>query len=236
MTRIETIGDATLYLGDARAILPTLGILAAIVSDPPYGQGYVHSGGGRAVSNAPTSKAYTRHSVSVVGDDAPFDPAHLLGAAEQVILWGAHRFHERLPGGTWLVWDKVPTGKARSQGDGEAAWKNDSPPRAMRIIRHLWDGVCVEDRADLADGRVHPMQKPVAVMAWCVGMTSGTVCDPYMGSGATGIACVRAGRSFIGIEIEPRYFDIACRRIEEAYRQPRLFAEPRVIPKQEAML
>lgn len=147
------------------------------------------------------------------------------GGAGQVILWGAHRFHDKLPPGTWLVWDKVPNGKVRTQGDGEAAWKNDAQPRALRIIRHLWDGVCVDDRSDLAEGRVHPMQKPVDVMAWCVAMTEGPVLDPYMGSGSTGVACARLGRPFVGIEIEPRYFDVACRRIAEAQRQPDMFLQ-----------
>lgn len=214
------IGNATLYLGDCRDILPTLAPIDGIVSDPPYGQGYVHSGGGRPVSNAPLSKAYKRHAEAVVGDDVPFDPALVLAAAREVILWGAHRFHDRLPLGTWLIWDKVPTGKSRTQGDGEAAWKNDQPPRAMRIMRHLWDGVCVADRDDLADGRVHPMQKPVAVMSWCIAMTTAaTIADPFMGSGSTGVAAMRAGRRFIGIEIDERHFATACRRIEDAQRQ-----------------
>lgn len=213
------IGNATLYLGDAREIGPALQA-DAVVSDPPYGQGYVHSGHGRAVSNNATSKAYRRHREAVVGDEAPFDPSPLLAMAPEVILWGAHRFADKLPPGTWLVWDKVPTGKKRAQGDGEAAWKNDQPPRAMRIIRHLWDGVCVADRDDLAEGRVHPMQKPVTVMSWCIAMTSGaTIADPYMGSGSTGVAAIRAGRRFIGIEIDERHFATACRRIEDAQRQ-----------------
>lgn len=236
MSREEIIGDCRLILGDCREILPTLGKVDAVVTDPPYGQSYVHSGGGRPVSNAPLSRAYKRSSVAVIGDEQEFDPTPILLAAHEVIMWGAHRFHHRLPPGTWLVWDKVPTGKERAQGDGEAAWKNDTPPRAMRIIRHLWDGVCVDNRADLVDGRVHPMQKPIDVMAWCVAMTAGDVLDPFMGSGTTGVACVNLGRRFIGIEIEEKYFSIACRRIEEATRQPRLFAEPRPKPKQEALL
>lgn len=225
--RVETIGAATLYLGDCREVLG--GIKAdAVVSDPPYGQSYVHGGGGRPVSNSPLSKAYKRNTQPIIGDDEPFDPSPLLaagGGAGQVILWGAHRFHDRLPPGTWLVWDKVPTGKVRSQGDGEAAWKNDVTPRALRIFRHLWDGVCVADRADLSDGRVHPMQKPVAVMSWCVAMTDGVVVDPYMGSGSTGVACMRLGRPFIGIEIDPVYFEVACRRIAAAHAQPDMFAK-----------
>src|SRR5690606_23898717 len=83
--------------------------------------------------------------------------------------------------------------------------------------------------------REHPTQKPVSLMVWCLGFLpkAETILDPFMGSGTTGVACVNLGRKFIGIEIEPRYFDIACRRIEEAYRQPRLFTEPKPAPKQE---
>lgn len=85
--------------------------------------------------------------------------------------------------------------------------------------------------------RVHPTQKPVAVMEWVLGFVKAhTILDPFMGSGTTGVACARLGRRFIGVEIEPRYFDTACRRIEEAYRQPRLFREPAPKPVQEAML
>jgi site-specific DNA-methyltransferase (adenine-specific) len=227
--RREVIGLATLYLGDCREIAPSLPRPAAVISDPPYGQGYVHSGGGRAVSNCPASRAYVRHAVAIVGDDSPFSPAPWLQAAPIVLLWGAHQFADRLPQGAWLVWDKVPTGKERTQGDGEAAWLNRSA--AMRIFRHLWDGACVSDRADLADGRVHPTQKPVALMRWCIERAKvpagGAILDPYMGSGSTGVAAVQMRHPFVGIEIEPRYFDIAYRRIEEAQRQGDLLRDAR---------
>ena len=72
--------------------------------------------------------------------------------------------------------------------------------------------------------RYHPTQKPVRVMKWAMEFTSGTVLDPFMGSGTTGVACMNLGRKFIGIEIEPKYFDIACERIENAQRQGRLIA------------
>lgn len=225
--RVERIGLATLMLGDCREIAPTLERPAAIVTDPPYGQSYTHSGQGRAVSNCPTSKAFTRHSAAVVGDDTPFQPAPWLVAAPVVLLWGAHKFSPRLPEGTWLVWDKVPTGKVRNQGDGEAAWLNRLGP--MRIFRHLWDGVCVSDRDDLAEGRVHPMQKPVEVMRWSIQQAKvpagGIILDPYMGSGSTGVAAVQMRHPFVGIEIDPGYFDTACRRIEEAQRQADLFRD-----------
>jgi site-specific DNA-methyltransferase (adenine-specific)/modification methylase len=136
-------------------------------------------------------------------------------------------------------------GKERTQGDGEAAWINDDPPRAMRIVRHIWDGICVADRADLADGRVHPMQKPVAVMRRSIEEArvppGGTILDPYMGSGSTGVAAVQMGHPFVGIEIKERYFATACRRIEQAQRQGDLLraapaARAQSSRSQEAML
>jgi site-specific DNA-methyltransferase (adenine-specific) len=226
--KIETIGLATLYLGDCREIAPTLPRPAALISDPPYGQNYRWHGGGGGIANRAGSRAFKRWKVSVSGDAEPFDPSRWLHAADIVLLWGAHRFASRLPDGAWLVWDKVPTGKRRSQSDGEAAWINRAPG-PLRIFRHLWDGVCVADRADLKDGRVHPMQKPVAVMAWCLTEAKvpegGLILDPYMGSGSTGVAAVQARLPFVGIETEETYFETACRRIAEAQRQSDLFRD-----------
>jgi len=82
----------------------------------------------------------------------------------------------------------------------------------------------------------HPTQKPVAVMRWLLSkVRPGRVLDPFMGSGSTGVACVQMQRAFVGCEIHEPYFDIACRRLEEAYRQPRLFSEPSAKPVQEAL-
>ncbi len=162
------------------------------------------------------------------GDDAAFNPTPWLGYAPVVVMWGAHKFADRLPPGGWLVWDKVPTGKIRDQGDGEAAWINRDQP--MRIYRLLWDGLCVGvgARHEVTAGqqRYHPAQKPEALMRWCIEQAGDvqTIFDPYMGSGSTGVACGQLGRKFIGIEIEPKYFDIACERIENAQRQSRMFA------------
>ena len=108
-------------------------------------------------------------------------------------------------------------------------------------IRWAADGRAVPNVVSMMPPRerCHPNEKPGELMQWCIETLSregDTILDPFMGSGTTGVACARLGRRFIGCEIEPRYFDIACRRIEEAYRQPRLFAEPRPQPVQEVML
>jgi site-specific DNA-methyltransferase (adenine-specific)/modification methylase len=164
----------------------------------------------------------------MVGDKEPFDPLPYLKIAPEILLWGAHKFADRLPPGGWLVWDKVPTGKIRDQGDGEAAWLNRDSP--MRIFRLLWDGLCVGvgARHEVTAGqkRYHPTQKPEALMTWCLGFIEGrTILDPFMGSGTTGVAAVRLGRQFIGIEIDQKYFDIACRRIADAVARPDMFIE-----------
>ena len=234
--RCEVIGNATLYLGNCRDILPTLPKVDAVITDPPYGQAYkvntFHKGGTRenAVVQRNGGKFKVRPNVhaEIHGDDAPFDPVHLLAIAPAVLMWGSHKFGDRLPRGRTLVWDKVPTGKVRSQGDGETAWTNVNPDGPLRIFRLLWDGLCVGEgaRHEVTAGqkRHHPMQKPEALMRWCIQQAGNpaSILDPYMGSGSTGIAALQMGCSFIGVESVPAYFDIACRRIEDAQRQGRL--------------
>lgn len=248
--REEIIGNARLILGDCRDILPTLGRISAIISDPPYGQSHKTNvaiskksirRGERSLNTRIRIGSYHGGKAniwpdSIEGDDQPFDPDLLLSAADRVLLWGAHRFADTLPKGSWLVWDKVPNGKVRDQGDGEAAWISDDLPRPMRIFRLLWDGVCVGSAArhevTAGQARVHPTQKPVALMAWCIDQARlsprALICDPYMGAGSTGVASVEAGHPFIGIELEPLYFDTACRRIEQAQRQSDMFVNPPV--------
>lgn len=250
MTEPVIIGDATLYLGDCRTHARYM-IADALISDPPYGQNHkvntFHAGGKRdkAVVQRNGKNLMLRPKVHrpIIGDNEPFNPSPWLGFP-RVVLWGAHRFADRLPTGTWLVWDKVPTGKVRDQGDGEAAWVNDNPPRPLRMYRLLWDGLCVGEgaRHEVTAGqqRLHPTQKPEALMAWTIEQArlqpGATILDPYMGAGSTGVAAVRAGYRFIGWEWDADYFDIACKRIEEAYRQPRLFDEPKPKAEQIDML
>lgn len=239
---METIGNATLYLGDCLTILPSLPLVDAVITDPPYGQkqntNVVGKGGTRAYSihdkrrktaaGIHSTGLATRFPDAIAGDDKPFDPSPWLNLGVPMVLWGAHKFAHRLPPGGWLVWDKVPTGKVRDQGDGEAAWISREQP--MRIFRLLWDGVCVGSgaRHEVMAGqrRVHPTQKPEALMRWCIAQagTPKTILDPYMGAGSTGVAALQLGCTFIGIELEPQYFEEACERITNVQRQEKLFA------------
>lgn len=210
MSRIEKIGDATLYLGDCREILPTLGRVDAVVTDPPYGIAATWKGG----FGHGWGKARDESALRNLWDRAPPSKAifdHLLSNTDQQIIWGGNYFD--LPvSRCWFVWNKPERGF--SLAEAELAWTNRD-----NVVR-VFD--CPRSEA----GRQHPTQKPVALMSWCVAKTTGIVLDPFMGSGTTGVACANLGRKFIGIEIDPGYFDIACRRIDEASRQERLFTEP----------
>lgn len=221
MSRIETIGDCTLYLGDCRDILPTLGKVDAVVTDPPYGIASTWKGGfsgkhgwGKAKDEAALRNEWDED----IPGEAVFDL--IRGMSQEQIIWGGNYF-PLPPSRCWLVWNKPE--RNFSLAEAELAWTNRD--NVVRVI----------DAPRSEPGRLHPTQKPVAVMAWSVEKTRGTVLDPFMGSGTTGVACVNLGRTFIGIEREPSYFDIAVRRIEEAYKQPRLFAEPAPKPIQETL-
>lgn len=219
MSRIETIGNATLYLGDCRDILPTLAGIDAIVSDPPYGIAYQHSGGGKGVGARRNAK------MPIVGDDKPFDPSHLIGFPS-VLIFGADHYRDRLPaGGTLVAWDKsCGIGPADSFADAEFAWTNAKVKR--NVIRFLWKGVACERAGEENGRRYHPTQKPIGVMTRCIELLppADVICDPYMGAGSTGVAAMRLGRRFIGIELDPGYFATACERIENEQRQARLIA------------
>lgn len=217
------IGNAELYLGDCREVLPNLSKTTAIISDPPYGIGYVKGPGGKG--NHSWAKDGNRNIEAIIGDDEPFDPAHLL-AFDPVVLFGADHFAQRLPRGRWLAWDKLG-GKESwdSYSDVEFAWMNK--PGAARIFRMMWKGLCQGAGKDKGTRRTHPTQKPVDLMEWCIEQAGrpAVVCDPYMGTGATGVAAIHLGIRFVGIEIHRPYFDIACERIENAQRQGKLLPQ-----------
>ena len=228
MSRIETIGNATLYLGDCREILPTLGKVDALVTDPPYGIGEA-AGKAKTRTSGLTSKlknaqAYRRDYGDDAWDDKPLDAetmALMRSAAQWAVIFGGNYYS--LPATScWLVWDKL--NGDTDFADCELAWTN--LPKAVRRIRFLWNG-CMRGERDIA--REHPTQKPVGVMKWAIEHLpppAAHIIDPVMGSGTTGVAATMLGRKFTGIERVPKYFDIARRRIEEATRQPDMFVAP----------
>lgn len=206
------IGRATLYNADCRDVLPLLGKVDAVVTDPPYG-----------ISYNPAQYPGASFSGAIHGDNDDFDPSPFLGLASCVILWGANNYAMRLPRGGWLCWDKRTNEDADKLFGSpfELAWINDATRYKIARILH-----CATVNADgQGQPRVHPTQKPIRLMKWCIEQTRGaqTILDPFMGSGSTGIAAVQMGREFVGVEIDPGHFATACKRIEDAQRQGDFF-------------
>ena len=219
--RVEHLAEGvTLYQGDMMDVLPTLGRFDACVTDPPYGiasswKGGFGHGWGKAKDESQLRNEWD--------DSAPSDAAIdcLLSSSNTQIIWGGNYF--KLPlSRCWFVWNKPERGF--SLAEAELAWTNRD-----NVVR-----VCDHRRSD--PDREHPTQKPVGVMLWCIDQlpkTVSTIIDPFMGSGTTGVAAVKRGKSFTGIEREAKYFDIACRRIEAAIKAPDMFVAPRSAPKKQ---
>lgn len=229
-------GRVTLFLGDCREILPTLPKVDAVVTDPPYGMNWDtdstrFTGGNRSKQLEPGRADWE----TIIGDNGPFDPIPWLDYPE-VILWGANHYAASLPTGTTLIWLKKHLHLLGTYlSDAEIAWQRGG-------IGVYVANVPFPNTTKIAEGiagrSAHPTQKPIELMSWCIKRLKGgkTILDPFMGSGTTGVAAVKLGRRFIGIEIEPKYFDIACRRIEEATKQPDMFVEPAApAPTQETL-
>lgn len=209
--REERIGGQRLILGNNRAIIPALVRFDAVVTDPPYG-----IGAERGIGS--TDRVKFAHKVKGWDREAP-DVASLLGISEHQIIWGGNYF-DLPPTRCVLVWDKNNAG--RHFADFELAWTNLDMV-ARRIVQVPWN---------MDGGKQHPTQKPIRIMQWCMRYlpNSQTVLDPFMGSGTTLVVCQQQGRAGTGIEIDPEYFDIACRRVDEAVRQPDLFAAAPAAP------
>ena len=234
--RCERIGEATLYLGDCREILPLLPKVDAVVTDPPYGINYgkLLSGKGDGKGGA-DKNGWRSHDAPEWDVSRPEDStfALILAKSKEAIIWGGNYFTDTLPPSMrWLVWDKVQRGF--SLADCEFAWTNQH--KASRVFSYARGNESGFAPRGSDWPNAHPTQKPIELMKWCLNFTTGVVLDPFMGSGSTGVACAKLGRKFIGIELEPKYFDIACKRIDDAYKQPRLFKEEPPKPKQEALL
>ena len=208
----ERIGNQRLILGDCRDIIDSLEF-DAICTDPPYGIGITRSPR-LAISRGLGGKSW---------DDEPTDVSQMIARGVQTIIWGGNYF-DLPPTRAPLVWDKNNSG--RDFADFEMAWTNLDMVARRYVLRPM----------NLDGGKQHPTQKPVALMEWCLGFfpDAKTILDPFMGSGTTLVACQRMGRHGTGIELDPDYFQIACKRVDEAARQPDLLIpETRQSPVQE---
>ena len=220
------IGNATLYLGDCMDILPTLPKVDAVITDPPYGIGDRLVKGGKGGSfdmliNSGANEWDVKPSAELM--------TLLLSKADVSLIWGGN-FLELPPCDKPLCWNKLRPNQ-KNLSEWEYCWT--SLTGRAEMITHCANGGFVA-----TEERFHPTQKPLNVMLWCIAKagTPQTILDPFMGSGTTGVAAVRLGRAFIGIEREPRYFDIACRRIEDAQRQAPLIPHEQPKQEQEALL
>jgi DNA modification methylase len=218
MNRVEHLAeDVTLMLGDCRELLPGIGKVDAVVTDPPYGMNATTAtmiGGKSSRWCLPTARSAWQWKPLSWDDEAPPIVLTFPTLAKEAIIWGGNFFALPLARG-WLVWNKII--RNFSSSVCELAWTSLDRPIDAFDCSH----------GELAsEGKFHPTQKPLALMTWCVKKTKGAnVLDPFMGSGTTGVAAVKLGRKFIGIEKHEPYFDIACRRISEALRQPDMFIE-----------
>lgn len=208
----------TIFHGDCREILPQLEPVDLVLTDPPYGIGYdriANSVGGKRSINGAAWK--TDHDTTGWDDEAVPDGLlqTVIDFGNRAIVWGGN-YYSLPPSRCWLFWDKMNDGKTFA--DGELAWTNLSG--SVRRLQHLWDGMLQQKMGDKKESRLHPTQKPLSVIRWCMTVadktaTANTILDPFMGSGTTLRAAKDLGRKAIGIEIEEKYCEIAANRLRQ---------------------
>jgi len=240
---VERIGDATLYLGDCREILPTLGPVDHVITDPPYEQ-LMHDlheqvklrrTDGGSERKALGFAGINEIRESVIAEVKRINRGWLLAFCnvEGVWHWRSALVAADLKFKTTCIWVK-PDATPKLNGQG--------PALAYECITTSWcgrghsrwngggkRGVFIHPTNNSDRSGEHPTEKPVSLMRELLSLFSNPgdlVCDPFMGSGTTGVAALKLGRRFVGVEMDEGHFDLACRRIEEAHRQPRLFDEP----------
>lgn len=244
MTRKETLAEGiTIYCGDCRDILPTLGKVDAVVTDPPYGVGL---GAHLASKDRRTDRVLVKDGYASY-DDTPenydtivvpaITDALALSESGRGLVFGVPPAIWRLPPPTAMGGVYLPAACGRN------TWGFSSFVHALLYGRapnlHLGAKHTAIESTEVAEKNGHPVPKPLGWMKWAINIATASgdvVLDPFMGSGTTGVAAVKLGRKFIGIEIEPKYFDIARRRISDALKQPDMFIEKPKPMKQEAML
>jgi DNA modification methylase len=210
--RKEVIGDCTLYLGDCLEVLPTLGKVDAVVTDPPYGMdfqsGYRKQAHKKIINDEATELLEWACSLEAIHSSyvwMRWDSLGFVRRPRSLVTWVKNN---------WSMGDLTGEHARQTEVAGFYPGPDHSFPcgRPSDVIS-----------APRTGNDFHPTEKPVQLMRVVVGWTRGTVVDPFMGSGTTGVACVQLQRKFIGIELDEAYFDVACKRIEEAYKQPQLF-------------
>lgn len=227
----ERIGNCRLILGNCLKVMPEIGRVDAVVTDPPYGINYGGLLKGKGDGNGGADKnGWKSYNMPEWDKERPtIEVFNLIRSiSSEQIIWGGNYFTDYLPPSMrWLIWDKGQ--RDFSLADCEVAWTSQN--KAMRVFDYS------RGKA-LQDGKQHPTQKPIALMEWCLGFLpkAVTILDPFMGSGTTLVACAKMGRAGTGIELDPEYFEIACKRVEAAYAQPDFFVARPVAAKQESMI
>lgn len=205
-----------IYHGDAREVLPTLPKFDLLLTDPPYG-----IGADNRERNLSRVKLAQPKDYGVSNwDDAPASQGLIsrsVLAASTAIVWGGNYF-DMPPSSCWLVWDK--DNGTNDFADCELAWTN--MPKAVRKFKWRWNGMLQEKGGDKKEYRVHPTQKPLALMRWCLSFCpdAASVLDPFMGSGTTLVACKLEGRTCVGVEREERYCEMAVKRLRQGVLFP----------------
>ena len=219
----QVIGNAELYLGDCAQVVPYLPNYDLLLTDPPYGIGEAN---GKNKSRGINALA-TDYGSKDWDDKVP--PSWLIemliSKSTYQIIFGGNYFGLP-PTSCFLVWDKENGNN--DFADAEIAWTNLK--KAVRLHKYRWSGM-LQGNMKNKEKRYHPTQKPLNIMEWCISQAPTnnieTIFDPFMGSGTSGIAALKFGKKFIGIEKDKEYFDIACNRIEDSLQQQSLFhAQP----------
>ncbi len=241
------IGDCQRYLGDCLEILPALGKVDAVITDPPFeieahtlqrrilgkslGSGSREIINDKALTFAPITEE-ARTGLSKYAADNCNGWALIFCQAEAIAAW---RDTLQVAGAKFkraMIWVK-PDGMPQYNGQGPAQGYESIAAAWCGIGHSKWNGggrhgVFTFNKGEGTGPNLHETQKPVRLMSKLVELFTNdkeTIIDPFMGSGTTGVACAKMGRKFIGIEINPKYFEIACKRIEDAYRQSDLFLQ-----------
>ena len=207
----------TIYNADCRKVLPFLERFDLLLTDPPYGIGADGSNPSHNRGNTKRGRQLaTCKDYGVSEWDRNPPPRWFLDAAQEIadvsVVWGGNYYG--LPGGScWLVWDK--DNGENMYADCELAWTNMD--RAVRKFRWRWSGMLQENMGDKKEARVHPTQKPLALIRWCLSLVpdAATVLDPFMGSGTTLVAAKLEGRKAVGIEISEKYCEAAANRLRQ---------------------